>query len=63
MGPVNFAIVTIAAKDIYHGFINRDAKDEKIVAVARKLVILVSLVTIPLAIFIRGAILDSGYVS
>jgi SSS family solute:Na+ symporter len=63
MGPVNFAIVTIAAKDIYHGFINTDANDEKIVAVARKLVILVSLVTIPLAIFIRGAILDSGYVS
>lgn len=63
MGPVNFAIVTIAAKDIYHAFINKDAKDEKIVAVARKLVILVSLATIPLAIFIRGAILDSGYVS
>jgi SSS family solute:Na+ symporter len=63
MGPVNFAIVTIAAKDIYHGFINKDADDQKILAVARKLVILVSLATIPLAIFIRGAILESGYVS
>ncbi len=63
MGPVNFAIVTIAAKDIYHGFINPEAKDETIVAAARRLVILVSLVTIPLAVFIRGAILDSGYVS
>jgi SSS family solute:Na+ symporter len=63
MGPVNFAIVTIAAKDVYHAFINKDANDERIVAVARRLVIIVSLVTIPLAIFIRGAILDSGYVS
>lgn len=63
MGPVNFAIVTIVAKDIYHAFINTDANDETIVAVARKLVIIVSLATIPLAIFIRGAILDSGYVS
>ena len=63
MGPVNFAIVTIAAKDIYHGFIDRQADDQKILAVARKLVILVSIGTIPLAIFIRGAILDSGYIS
>jgi solute:Na+ symporter, SSS family len=63
MGPVNFAIVTIAAKDIYHGLIDKNADDQKVVAVARKLVIMVSLVTIPLAIFIRGAILDSGYVS
>ena len=63
MGPVNFAIVTIAAKDIYHGLINKNADDKKVVAVARKLVIIVSLVTIPLAIFIRGAILESGYVS
>ncbi len=63
MGPVNFAIVTIAAKDIYHAFINPEAEDERIVAVARRLVILASLATIPLAVFIRGAILDSGYVS
>lgn len=34
-----------------------------IVAVARRLVVLVTLAIIPLAIFIRGAILDSGYVS
>lgn len=63
MGPVNFAIVTIAAKDIYHAFFNPNAKDEQILAVARRLVVIVSLVTIPLAIFIRGAVLESGYVS
>jgi SSS family solute:Na+ symporter len=63
MGPVNFAIVTIAVKDIYHGLINRTANDAAIIAVARRLVVLVTLAIIPLAIGIRGAILDSGYVS
>lgn len=63
VGPVNFAVVTIAAKDIYHGLINRNADDAKIIAAARKLVILVSLVTVPLAIFLRGAVLDTAYIS
>lgn len=63
VGPVNFAVVTIATKDIYHGLINRTAVDQKIVATARRLVILVNFVTIPLAIFIHGAILDAAYVS
>ena len=63
VGPVNFAIVTIATKDIYHSLINRMAVDQKIVATARRLVILVNVITIPMAIFIHGAILDAAYVS
>ncbi len=63
VGPVNFAVVTIAAKDIYHGIINKDADDKKIISTARKLVVLVNLVTIPLAILLRGAILDTAYIS
>ncbi len=63
VGPVNFAVVTIATKDIYHSLINKMAVDRKIVATARRLVILVNLVTIPMAIFIHGAILDAAYVS
>ncbi len=63
VGPVNFAVVTIATKDIYHSLINRTAVDQKIVATARRLVILVNFVTIPMAIFIHGAILDAAYVS
>lgn len=63
VGPVNFAVVTIVAKDIYHGMINRRADDAKIISTARKLVVLVSLVTVPLAIFLRGAVLDTAYVS
>ena len=63
IGPVNFAIVTIATKDIYHGIINKNASDEKILKVARRLIILVNFVTIPMAIFIHGAVLDAGYFS
>ena len=63
IGPVNFAIVTIATKDIYHGLIDKNAKDEDILRMAKRLVLLVNLVTIPLAIFIHGAVLDAGYFS
>lgn len=63
VGPVNFAVVTIAAKDIYHGIINKKADDKKVVSTARKLVILVNLITVPLAILLRGAILDTAYIS
>ncbi len=63
VGPVNFAVVTIAAKDIYHGLINKNAEDAKIIKTARQLVILVMVVTIPLAIYLRGAVLDTAYIS
>ncbi|MBN1150251.1 sodium:solute symporter family protein [candidate division WOR-3 bacterium] len=63
VGPVNFAVVTIAAKDIYHGIINKNAEDKKVVSTAKKLVILVNIITVPLAILLRGGILDTAYVS
>ncbi|MGB4205848.1 MAG: sodium:solute symporter family protein [Bacteroidales bacterium] len=63
VGPVNFAIVTIVTKDIYHGIINKEAADKNIVDTARRLVLLVNIITIPLAIFIYGAILEAAYVS
>ncbi|MFP4555886.1 MAG: sodium:solute symporter [Bacteroidales bacterium] len=63
VGPVNFAVVTIATKDIYHGLINKTAVDKKLISTARKLVILVNLVTIPLAIYSTGAILSMAYIS
>ena len=63
VGPVNFAVVTIATKDIYHGLINKTADDKRILITARKLVLLVNLITIPLAVLLRGAILDAAYVS
>ncbi len=63
VGPVNFAVVTIATKDIYHGLINKTAVDKSIIRTARQLVILVNLITIPLAFYSKGAILDLAYIS
>jgi SSS family solute:Na+ symporter len=63
VGPVNFAVVTIATKDIYQGILSRGAGDREILTTARRLVIIVSIVTIPLAAFMKGAILDAAYVS
>lgn len=63
VGPVNFAVVTIATKDIYHGIINKTAVDKKLISTARKLVLLVNFITIPLAYYSTGAILDMAYIS
>jgi SSS family solute:Na+ symporter len=63
IGPVNFAIVTIATKDIYHSIMKKNASDENILKMARRLVLLVNLITVPMAIFIKGAVLDAGYFS
>ncbi len=63
VGPVNFAVVTIATKDIYHGFINPNADEKKVIQTARRLVVVVSLITIPLAYYFQSGILDSAYIS
>ncbi len=63
VGPVNFAVVTIATKDIYHGLINKSAVDQKVITTARRLVILVNFVVIPLAIFVQREVLDAAYIS
>jgi len=63
VGPVNFAVVTIAAKDLYHGLINPKADDKQIVSTARKMVLLVNIFTIPLAIWATGAVLNTAYIS
>ncbi len=63
VGPVNFAVVTIATKDIYHGLINQSAPDQKLISTARKLVIIVNVFTIPLAYYGSGAVLDTAYIS
>ncbi len=63
VGPVNFAVVTIATKDIYHGFINPNADEQKVLQTAHRLVIIVSLITIPLAYYFKAGVLDSAYIS
>lgn len=63
VGPVNFAIVTIATKDIYQGVMKPEATDKDLVRIARRLVLIVGVITIPLAAFIKGGVLDAAYVS
>ncbi|HAN78292.1 MAG TPA: hypothetical protein DCQ31_11260, partial [Bacteroidales bacterium] len=63
VGPVNFAVVTIATKDIYHGFINPQADEKQVLKMARRFVIIVSLITIPLAYYFNTGILDAAYIS
>ncbi len=63
VGPVNFAVVTIATKDIYQGIIKKGAVDAELISTARRLVLLVNLVTIPLAIISKGGVLDTAYIS
>ena len=63
VGPVNFAIVTIVSRDIYKGFINKECDDRKLVTVAKKMVLVVGVVSVPLAIIFKGGILESAYVS
>ncbi len=63
VGPVNFAVVTIITKDIYNGVLRKGATDKELVITARRFVVIVNLITVPLAVFLHGAILDAAYVS
>jgi len=64
VGPVNFAVVTIVAKDIYAGLMHEGADDQQILRTSRNLVILINFIIIPLAlIFHKKAIIDAAYVS
>jgi Na+/proline symporter len=63
VGPVNFAVVTIAAKDLLHARFAPGSDDARIVTTARRLVVVVALVTVPLAITLRGEVLDTVYIS
>lgn len=62
-GPVNFAIVTIATKDVFQGMLRRDATDARILQAAKRLVVLVNLVIVPLALAIHSGILEAAYIS
>ncbi|MEO0281807.1 MAG: sodium:solute symporter family protein [candidate division WOR-3 bacterium] len=63
VGPVNFAVVTIATKDIYQNISKKAKDDKKVLQTAKNLVILINFITIPLAILFRNAILDTAYIS
>lgn len=63
IAPVSFAVVTIAVKDVYQGLLHRPVDDRRLVAVSRYLVVLVNLLLMPLALVVRGGILEMSYIS
>ncbi|HOK22875.1 MAG TPA: sodium:solute symporter family protein [Candidatus Hydrothermia bacterium] len=63
IGPVMFAISTILVKDIYQYLINKEADEKKLLKVSRWFTFIVGLLLIPLAAYMQGFVLDTGYIS
>jgi SSS family solute:Na+ symporter len=63
VAPVMFAVSTILVKDFYHLMINKEASDQQLMKASKLLTIFVGLVTIPMAIFIPGGILETAYIT
>jgi len=63
VAPVMFAVSTIIVKDFYHNVINPDADDKTLLKTSRRMTVAVGLAVIPMAIFIKGGILDIAYLT
>lgn len=63
IAPVMFAISTIITKDIYQRFINPTVKDARLFKLSRILTLTTGIYIVPLALYMRGLILDTAYVS
>ena len=63
VAPVMFAISTILVKDIYHNLIHKEADEQRLLKVSRWFTFIVGLLLIPLAVYLKGYVLDTGYIS
>jgi len=63
VAPVMFAVSTILVKDFYHLLINKNASDKKLLSFSKAMTITVGIISIPMAIFIRGGILEAAYIT
>ncbi|MCP4216103.1 MAG: sodium:solute symporter family protein [bacterium] len=63
VAPVMFAVSTILTRDIYFLVFNTKASDKKLLHVSRGMVIVIGLAAIPPAIFLKGGILDTAYIT
>jgi SSS family solute:Na+ symporter len=63
VAPVMFAVSTIITKDLYQAVFNAGADDRKLFRMSRIFVVLIGLLSIPLAIWLRGLILDTAYIT
>jgi SSS family solute:Na+ symporter len=62
IAPVLFAVSTILSKDLYQ-LLGRNVRDERLFQVSRLMVLAVGAITIPLALALRGVILDTAYIT
>ncbi|GAK60262.1 putative sodium:solute symport protein [Candidatus Vecturithrix granuli] len=63
VAPVMFAVSTILVKDFYHLIVNKDASDAHLLKVSKLLTVIVGLLTIPMAIYLQGRILEAAYIT
>ncbi|UCF98374.1 MAG: hypothetical protein JSV89_02295, partial [Spirochaetaceae bacterium] len=60
--PVLFAVSTILTKDLYQ-LLGRNVRESRLFRVSRLMVLSIGAITIPLAVFLRGVILDTAYIT
>lgn len=63
IAPVMFAVSTIMTRDIYQLVFKKEAEDHQIIKVSRNFVVLTGFISIPLAIFFKGSLLDTAYIT
>ncbi len=63
VAPILFAISTIIVKDFYLLLFRKTADDTKIMRMAKIITIAVGVLSIPMAVIMRGSILDAAYVT
>jgi len=62
IAPVLFAVSTILTKDLYQ-LLGRDVPEKRLFRVSKIMVLVIGAITIPLAITLRGLILDTAYIT
>jgi SSS family solute:Na+ symporter len=63
IAPVMFAVSTIITKDLYQLIFDTRADDRRLFRMSKLFVVAIGLLSIPLAIFLRGRILDTAYIT
>lgn len=63
VAPVMFAVSTILVKDFYHLIVNKEASDAHLLKMSKLLTVIVGIITIPMAIYLQGRILEAAYIT
>ncbi len=63
IAPVMFSVSTIITKDLYNLLTGERRKDSQLLKVSRTSVLVIGAITIPMALFFKGGILDTAYIT